>query len=52
MAFQRIITQTQADGTVIKLYPFHISLEGMESVLLCRDDDDYDHLQKSFYLAA
>ena len=52
MAFQRIVTQTQADGTVIKLYPFHISLEGMESVLLCRDDDDYDHLQKSFYLAA
>ena len=24
----------------------------MESVLLCRDDEDYDHLQKSFYLAA
>lgn len=24
----------------------------MESVLICRDDEDYDHLQKSYYLAA
>ena len=24
----------------------------MESILLCRDDEDYDHLEKSFYLAA
>lgn len=52
MAFQRIVTRPRADGHVIKMYPFHISLEGMESVLLCRDDEDYDHLQKSYYLAA
>lgn len=24
----------------------------MEETLLCRDDDDYDHLEKSFYLSA
>ena len=52
MSFQRILTQTGKDGRLRKLYPFHISLEGMESVLLCRDDEDYDHLQKSFYLSA
>ena len=52
MAFQRIVTRTRSDGIAIKMYPFHISLEGMESVLLCRDDEDYDHLQKSYYLAA
>ena len=40
------------DGRIQKLYPFHISLEGMESVLLCRDDEDYDHLEKSYYLSA
>lgn len=34
------------------MFPFHISMEGMESALLCRDDEDYDHLQKSFYLSA
>ena len=52
MAFQRIVNRYRPDGVVVKMYPFHISLEGMESVLLCRDDEDYDHLQKSYYLAA
>lgn len=52
MAFQRIVNRTSRDGIVIKMFPFHISLEGMESVLLCRDDEDYDHLQKSFYVSA
>ncbi len=50
MIFQRIVERTLPDGTVAKVYPFHISLEGMQSILLCRDDEDYDHLQKSFYL--
>ncbi len=51
MGFQRIVTRKLPDGTVDKVYPFHISMEGMESVLICRDDEDHDHLQKSFYLA-
>ena len=52
MAFQRIVPRTLPDGTIAKVYPFHISLEGMESVLLCRDDEDYDHLEKCFFIAA
>lgn len=52
MAFQRIVERVLPDGTSSKVYPFHISLEGMESILLCRDDEDYDHLEKSFYLSA
>jgi hypothetical protein len=52
MAFQRVVVRTMPGGKVQKMYPFHISLEGMESVLLCRDDEDYDHLEKSFYLSA
>lgn len=52
MSFQRIVTRRMPDGTEQRMYPFHISLEGMESILLCRDDEDYDHLQKSIYLAA
>ena len=52
MAFQRIVTRKLPNGKVSKVYPFHISLEGMESVLLCRDDEDYDHLEKSFYISA
>ena len=52
MAFERVVTRALPDGSVRKVYPFHISLEGMESVLLCRDDEDYDHLEKSFYMSA
>jgi len=52
MAFQRVVTRPLPDGNVRKVYPFHISLEGMESTLLCRDDEDYDHLEKSFYISA
>ena len=52
MAFQRIVTRVLPDGSVGKVYPFHISLEGMESTLLCRDDEDYDHLEKCFYVSA
>lgn len=52
MAFQRIVTRKLPDGDVAKVFPFHISLEGMESTLLCRDDEDYDHLEKSFYVSA
>lgn len=52
MAFQRVVERRLPNGSVAKVYPFHICLEGTESVLLCRDDEDYDHLEKSFYLGA
>lgn len=51
MPFQRITTRTLPNGQIRRVLPFHISLEGMESTLLCRDDDDYDHLEKSFYIS-
>ena len=40
------------DGTVKKVHPFHFSLEGMESNLLCRDDGDYDFTEKQIYIIA
>ena len=52
MAFQRVVTRTLPDGSIRKVYPFHVTLEGMKTVLLCRSDDDYDHMEKSFYIAA
>ena len=52
MAFERVVSRRLPDGSTRKVYPFHISLEGMESVLLCRDDEDYDQLEKAFYLSA
>lgn len=52
MAFQRLVMRSLPNGKLAKVYPFHLSLEGLESALLCRDDEDYDHLEKSFYLSA
>ena len=52
MAFQRTPIRQLPDGTSSKVFPFHISLEGLESNLLCRDEEDYDHLEKSFFLSA
>ena len=52
MAFQRVVARVLPDKSVQKVYPFHISLKGMESTLLCRCDDDFDHLEKSFYVSS
>jgi hypothetical protein len=52
MAFQRVVERILPDSSVAKVYPFHVCLEGTESVLLCQDDEDFDHLEKSFFLGA
>jgi len=52
MAFNRIHTRELPDGSIARVFPFHISLEGMESMLLCRDEEDYDVLQKYFYVCS
>ena len=52
MGFERIVMRRLPDGSVGKVFPFHISLEGMESVLLCRDDEDYDMMIKYFHVCS
>ena len=49
---RRIVERRLPDGSVKTVYPFHISLEGMESVVLCRDDDDYDLMEKTFHVCS
>lgn len=39
---RRTFPQELPDGTVRQLHPFHISMEGLETAVLCRDDADYD----------
>jgi len=34
------------DGRICQVSAFHISLEGLETCILCRDDDDYDAFVK------
>ena len=50
MAFERIVNRRLPDGSTSKVHPFHISMKGMESIVLCRDVEDYDVLQKYFHI--
>ena len=49
MRFERNPIRKLPDGTVSKVYPFHISMEGLETCILCRDDEDYDVFVKIFH---
>lgn len=52
MAFQRIVSRRLPDGSTAKVYPFHLSLEGLEDNLLCRDEEDYDAVEKFMFVSA
>lgn len=45
----RIVERQLPDGRVRKLSPFHFSLEGLKTDILCREEEDYDIMVK--YLA-
>jgi len=49
---QRAVFHKLPDGTVCLLHPFHISMEGLETAILCRDDTDYDAMVKILCVAA
>lgn len=48
----RIVQRALPDGSFALVYPFHISLEGMENCILCRDDEDYDAMVKIIAVAS
>ncbi len=48
----RYVTRKLPDGEVRTVYPFHMSLEGKDTAVLCRDDDDYDAMVKIMCVAA
>ena len=52
MAFERICTRRLPDGSVRKVYPYHVSLEGMAEIVLCRDHEDYDVMVKCIFVCA
>lgn len=49
---QRIAIRTLPDGSVCKVYPYHICIKGLEQTVLCRDSDDYDAMVKVICLSA
>lgn len=52
MRFERNPYRELPDGTIAKVFPFHLSLEGLETRILCRDEDDYDSVVKILAVCA
>ena len=48
----KLILRKLPDGIVREVSPFHMSLEGNQTAVLCRDDDDYDAMVKIMCVAA
>ena len=49
---KRIVHRKMPDGSFRIVQPFHISMEGLEKAVLCRDDQDYDALVKILCVCA
>ena len=49
---RRIVLHELPDGTVRQVQPYHVSLEGLASAILYRDDEDYDAMVKILCTAA
>ena len=43
---ERSVFRTLPNGRVLLVQPFHVSLEGLESAIICRDEEDYDVVEK------
>lgn len=52
MTFLRNVIRTLPDGTSTTVFPFHLSLEGLEKNLLCREEEDYDAMEKMLFVSA
>lgn len=49
---KRIAHRKLPDGSFRNVQPFHVSMEGLEKVVLCRDDQDYDAFVKILCVCA
>ena len=49
---RRVVQRILPDGTICFVQPFHVSMEGLEDCILCRDDEDYDTMVKIICVAA
>lgn len=46
MRFERCPLRDMPEIGICRMYPFHISFEGLETLILCRDEEDYDTFVK------
>lgn len=52
MESRLVVVRELPDGRLARVMPFHISLEGLDSELICRDEKDYDMMVKHIFLCA
>ena len=48
----RVVRREMPDGSVRYVQPYHVSMEGQEKVVLCRDAEDYDAMVKIICVCA
>lgn len=49
---KRFVTRMLPDGTVRYVQPYHVSMEGLEKMVVCRDEEDYDTMVKIICICA
>ena len=49
---KRTVLRQMPDGSVRYAQPYHVSMEGQKTVVLCRDDEDYDAMVKIISVCA
>lgn len=49
---RRVVPRELPNGEIRIVYPFHVCLKGLENLILCRDDDDYDAMVKYIAICA
>ncbi|MBR5175899.1 MAG: hypothetical protein IKW89_08205 [Bacteroidales bacterium] len=49
---RRTVPRQMPDGSVRYVQPYHVSMEGQEKVVLCRDAEDYDAMVKIICVCA
>lgn len=49
---KRVVLRRLPDGSFRNVQPFHVSMEGLERTILCRDGEDYDAMVKILCVSA
>ena len=52
MAIVKPVVREMPDKSNRRVYPFHLSMEGLEKAIICRDNEDYDIMVKYIFLCA
>ena len=49
---ERSVVRKLPDGSSKRVEPYHVCLKGLETAVLCRDDEDYDVMVKILAVCA